>query len=88
MSEDVSRKYQEKNYQSQIQGKIGPRELRKAFKQLGETVSEDEIMAMVRSKPHHIFFENFSFQIEQFDQDGDGKIDMNEFIDLMMNDEF
>lgn len=53
-------------------GKIGPRELRKAFKQLGETVSEDEIMAM----------------IEQFDQDGDGKIDMNEFIDLMMNDEF
>ena len=36
----------------------------------------------------YFFFENFSFQIEQFDQDGDGKIDMNEFIDLMMNDEF
>merc|ERR1711887_167344 len=53
-------------------GKIGPRELRKAFKTLGEIVSEEEIMAM----------------IEQFDQDGDGKIDMNEFIDLMMNDEF
>ena len=28
-------------------GKIGPRELRKAFKQLGETVSEEEILAMV-----------------------------------------
>merc|ERR1719422_527621 len=37
-------------------GKIGPRELRKAFKQLGETVSEEEIVAM----------------IEEFDQDGDG----------------
>lgn len=54
------------------EGKIGPRELRKAFKQLGETVSEEEILAM----------------IEEFDQDGDGKIDLTEFIDLMMGDEF
>jgi centrin-3 len=54
------------------EGKIGPRELRKAFKQLGETVSEEEIVAM----------------IEEFDQDGDGKIDMPEFFELMMGDEF
>ena len=28
------------------------------------------------------------FQIEEFDQDGDGKIDMPEFFELMMGDEF
>ena len=54
MSEDVSAKNncrklsRRTTLYSCIQGKIGPRELRKAFKQLGETVSEDEIMAMVR----------------------------------------
>ena len=70
------------------QGKIGPRELRKAFKTLGEIVSEEEILAMVRKNSVKFFYIFLNFQIEEFDQDGDGKIDMNEFIDLMMNDEF
>ena len=45
-------------------GKIGPRELRKAFKQLGETVSEEEIVAMVSySYSACIFFIFIIFQI-------------------------
>lgn len=34
------------------------------------------------------FYFSLCFQIEEFDQDGDGKIDLTEFIDLMMGDEF
>lgn len=41
-------------------GKIGPRELRRAFKQLGETVSEEEILAMVRQNVVHLEHYPFS----------------------------
>lgn len=51
-------------------GKISLRNLRRAAKELGETLTDDELRAM----------------ISEFDADGDGEINVDEFIAIMTGD--
>ncbi|SPO24964.1 probable CDC31 - spindle pole body component, centrin [Ustilago trichophora] len=51
-------------------GKISLRNLKRVAKELGETLDDDELQAM----------------IEEFDLDQDGEINENEFIQIMMDD--
>lgn len=49
------------------EGKISLRKLKRICKELGETLSDDELQAM----------------IEEFDKDGDGQINVEEFMAIM-----
>lgn len=51
-------------------GRIGVRDLRRVARELGETVSDEELRAM----------------IDEFDTDGDGEINQEEFIAIMTGD--
>lgn len=51
-------------------GKISLRNLKRVAKELGETLDDDELQAM----------------IDEFDLDQDGEISQNEFISIMMDD--
>ena len=51
-------------------GKISLRNLKRVAKELGETLDDDELQAM----------------IDEFDLDQDGEINENEFIQIMMDD--
>ncbi|CAK8686979.1 centrin-3-like [Clavelina lepadiformis] len=51
-------------------GRISVRNLRRVARELGETMSEDEIRAMV----------------DEFDTDGDGEINLEEFVTIMTGD--
>lgn len=74
----VTRKYCERDPQDEIyrafklfdddgSGKITLRKLKKVAKELGETLSDQEIQAM----------------IDEFDKDGDGQINIDEFLSIM-----
>ena len=51
-------------------GKISLRNLKRVAKELGETLDDDELQAM----------------IDEFDLDQDGEINENEFVQIMMDD--
>jgi centrin-3 len=51
-------------------GKISLRNLKRVAKELGESLDDDELQAM----------------IDEFDLDQDGEISQNEFIQIMMDD--
>eukprot|EP00744_Colponema_vietnamica_P011345 GILI01015956.1.p1 GENE.GILI01015956.1~~GILI01015956.1.p1 ORF type:complete len:201 (-),score=53.19 GILI01015956.1:138-692(-) len=58
-------------FDEQNTGKISLRSLRRVARELGENLSDDELQAM----------------IEEFDHDGDGEINLEEFLAIMLNDD-
>ena len=58
-------------FDEQNTGKISLRSLRRVARELGENLSDDELLAM----------------IEEFDRDGDGEINLEEFLSIMLNDD-
>jgi len=52
-------------------GKISVRNLRRVARDLGETMSEDEVTTM----------------IEEFDTDGDGEINLEDFVTIMLGEQ-
>ena len=58
-------------FDEQNTGKINLRSLRRVARELGENLTDDELQAM----------------IEEFDKDGDGEINLEEFLAIMLNDD-
>ena len=58
-------------FDEENRGKISLKTLRRVAKELGETMSDDELQAM----------------IDEFDKDQDGEINEEEFLAIMLNDE-